>query len=57
MYRNAKEGIYKGETTYCPVNGWDCPYYKNGVCHIENPQEDCEDWGCCFESWEEWESL
>lgn len=31
---------------YCPVNGWDCPYYKDGgLCTIENPLEDCEDFG------------
>ena len=56
--RNAKEGTYNGVLTYCPVNGWDCPYCdKNLVCHIEDPQEDCDDWGACFESWEEWEEL
>lgn len=22
---------------YCPVNGWDCPYYKDGECGIESP--------------------
>ena len=29
---------------YCPVNGWDCPYWqKDGSCIIENPIEDCDD--------------
>lgn len=28
---------------YCPANGWDCPYYKNGECGIENPLADCDD--------------
>lgn len=29
---------------YCPVNGWDCPYYKKGgVCTIENPIKECDD--------------
>lgn len=28
---------------YCPVNGWDCPYYKSGLCTIENPIENCDD--------------
>lgn len=23
---------------YCPVNGQDCPYYKDGECAIESPQ-------------------
>lgn len=34
---------------YCPVNGWDCPYYKDGECGIESPYEECDDfyaiWG------------
>lgn len=57
MMRNAQAGTYNGETTFCPVNGWDCPYCWKGVCHIEDPQEDCDDWQAFFESWEEWESL
>ena len=28
---------------YCPANSWDCPYYKNGECGIENPLTDCDD--------------
>lgn len=55
--RNAEQGIYNGEITYCPVNGWDCPYFKDNVCHIDDPIEDCDDFACAFESWEEWESL
>ena len=34
---------------YCPVNGWDCPYYKDGECGIESPYEERDDfyamWG------------
>lgn len=34
---------------YCPVNGWVCPYYKDGECGIERPYEECDDfyaiWG------------
>ena len=45
----------KEEPTYCPVNGWDCPYYRKGVCFIENPLEDCLDWQNMWDSWEEWE--
>lgn len=30
---------------YCPVNGWDCSYYKNGECGIENPLKECDDFG------------
>ena len=37
---------------HCPVNGWDCPYYKDGgLCTLENPIEECDDfygmWGDC----------
>ena len=38
---------------HCPVNGWDCPYYKNTaiiegkeeycLCTMENPYEECDD--------------
>ena len=54
--RNAEQGTYNGETTYCTVNGWGCPYYKKGVCHIDDPIEDCDDFGTYFESWEDWEN-
>ena len=46
---------------HCPVNGWDCPYFKNEtiingqketcICSLENPMNDCGDfysmWGDC----------
>lgn len=38
---------------HCPVNGWDCPYYKykdndfpekgKCLCILENPYEECDD--------------
>lgn len=29
---------------YCPVNGWDCSYFrKDGTCKLENPAEECDD--------------
>ena len=29
---------------YCPVNGWDCPYWrKDGSCTLENPIDNCAD--------------
>ena len=30
---------------FCPVNGWNCPYYmfKDGSCSISNPIKECED--------------
>ena len=30
---------------YCPLNGWDCPYYKKGECGIEDPVKECDDFG------------
>lgn len=30
---------------YCPVNGWDCPYYKSGECALDDPLDDCDDFG------------
>lgn len=38
---------------HCPVNGWDCPYYKDDgcLCTLKNPIEECDDfygvWGDC----------
>ena len=58
--RDAEAGTYKGEITYCTVNAMgDCPYCdKHGICHIENPMEDCDDFACFFDgSWDEWEAL
>lgn len=28
---------------YCPVNGWDCPYFHNGECGLDDPYKDCDD--------------
>lgn len=58
MY-NAETATYNDEPVFCPVNGWDCPYYKNGRCHLDggDPMEDCDDFASMFESWEEWEEL
>lgn len=56
--RDAKKGTYNGQHTYCPVNGWDCPYCdKNLVCHIDNPCEDCDDWSFFFPTWQDWENV
>lgn len=50
-------GMHNGEKIHCPVNGWDCPYYDNGICFIQDPIEDCYDFALAFGSWEEWEEL
>lgn len=40
---------------YCPVNGWDCPYWqKDGTCTIENPIEDCDDFGVFWDKDDEY---
>lgn len=35
----------KKKVFYCPVNGWDCPYWQeNGQCTIDgDPLEECDD--------------
>jgi len=55
-HRDAKEGTYNGDTTFCTVNAYGaCPYCDQcGVCHIEDPQRDCDDWKFFWDSWEEW---
>lgn len=47
-----KERVKKGYV-YCPVNGWDCPYFDTkGCCKLYpefNPARECDDfyffWG------------
>lgn len=39
---------------YCPVNGWDCPYYKKdqcglGECGIEDPISECDDFASMWD--------
>ena len=43
---------------FCPVNGWDCPYFKkDGSCSMvddgDNPVEECDDAGCFFDEEED----
>ena len=51
------DGYHNGEPIFCPVNGWDCPYFDNGICFMRDPIEDCDDFAYMFDSWEEWETL
>lgn len=51
----------KGKHYHCPVNGWDCPYYKDTdtiegeeefcLCSLSDPIAECDDfysmWGDC----------
>lgn len=42
------------EKYYCPVNGWDCPYWrKDGSCALENPVENCDDAAWWEDAWED----
>mgnify|MGYP003421548076 CR=1 FL=1 len=55
--RDAKQGTYNGELTYCTVNAYGCLYCdKHGICHIDDPVEDCDDFSYFFETWEDWEN-
>lgn len=57
------DGTYHGQTVYCPVNGWDCPYWgKGNICHMENPAKRCEDFSKTYgmfgiTTMEEWEAI
>lgn len=47
-YRKEVNHMRKGKI-YCPVNGWDCPYYQDRECGLEDPYRDCDDF---FSQWE-----
>lgn len=58
--RDAKQGTYNNAPTYCTVNAYgECPYCdQEGICHIENPMTDCDDFAMFFQSdWDFWVSL
>lgn len=58
MMRDAKKGTYNGQPTYCPINGYDCPYCDgNCVCHADDPFKDCYDWGIFWSDWDDWEGI
>ena len=44
----------EGAKVFCPVNGWDCPYYKEGECTIENPVEECDDFAFFWDADDEY---
>ena len=42
------------EKIYCPVNGWDCPYWrKDGSCVCENVETECDDYASFWGFWED----
>ena len=53
--RNAQEGTYNGDTTFCTVNAYGaCPHCDQcNVCHAPDPFEECAEWNLFFESWDE----
>ena len=54
-----KKGIDKmAKHFHCPVNGWDCPYYKDEpnnpcLCTMTNPYAECDDFAYSWEGYEE----
>ena len=40
------DGTRDGKPIYCPSNDFDCPYYGKGLCHIAEPEEECDEF--CF---------
>ena len=32
----------KEKHIHCPMNGWDCPYYTENQCKINNPMAKCD---------------
>ena len=50
--KRIKEFVKNKGHIYCPANGYDCPYWKDGICSLyseeENwadPWEECSDFG------------
>ena len=47
------DGMRNGEPIYCPVNGWDCPYFDaNGCCMMypdTDPIDECDDFSTFWE--------
>lgn len=41
---------------YCPVNGWDCLYYEEGLCKIDNPLEECDDFATFWDEDDDYEA-
>ena len=42
------------EKYYCPVNAWDCPYFKDDCeCTIGDPMKECDDYYAMMECLED----
>ena len=48
--------LRNGEPIYCPFDAWDCPYFKKGICTIDDPLKDCDDFGAFWDSWEDYDN-
>jgi hypothetical protein len=44
---------------YCPVNGWDCPYWKeDGTCGMwpeDDPMQECDDFAVFWDEDDDYE--
>lgn len=41
---------------YCPVNGWDCPHWREGgLCAIGNPMIECSDFAFFWDEGDDYE--
>ena len=52
-------GYRNDQPIYCPVNCWtenDCPYAKDGLCHLDNPSAECDDFAFFFPTMEDWDA-
>lgn len=54
--RNKENGTYDGLLTFCPIASYGmCPYCDQmNICHVNDPQAECDDWQTFWESWDEW---
>lgn len=50
------DGTHNGYTVYCPSGAYgDCPYCdQENICHINDPMEECSDFGEFYEDWDEY---
>lgn len=49
-------GTFDGEYVYCPARDHSCPYYKKGLCCMEDgdPMEECDEMGVYENGWDSW---
>ena len=42
------------EHIHCPVNDCKCPYYDNGICTLEDPASECDDFASMYDEDDEY---